>query len=312
MNERNVIIKAVNLTKKYGDFIAVKDLNLEVYEGEFFCLLGPNGAGKTTTFLMLLGLTRPTSGSAWVCGYNVITHPVEVRKRVGFVSEVSGLYDDLTARENLIFTADLNGIPKGVREKKIEELLEKVGLSKWADEKVGRFSRGMKQRLAIADALIKDPKVLMLDEPTAGVDPAGSEEILSLLKMLTRDEGITVLMSSHLLHHVEKYSDRIAIMSRGEIVRMGSVGSLTEEESVIELELAEVDEDLVSRIRGLRDVKSVERRGNKIVIVASKDVREEVLGAMSGDLRKVLGMKFTPSLERVYARYVGEGGVGGG
>jgi len=307
MSERNVVIKAVNLTKKYGDFVAVKDLNLKVYEGEFFCLLGPNGAGKTTTFLMLLGLTRPTSGTAWVCGYNVITHPVEVRKRVGFVPEVPGLYDDLTARENLIFTADLNGIPRGVREKKIEELLEKVGLSKWADEKVSKFSRGMKQRLAIADALVKDPKVLILDEPTAGVDPAGSEEILSLLKMLTRDEGITVLMSSHLLHHVEKYSDRIAIMSRGEIVRMGGVSSLTKGENVIELELAEIDEGLISKIREIRDVKSVEQHGNKVIIIASEDVREEVLGVMSGNLRKIIGMKFTPSLERVYARYVEEG-----
>ncbi len=307
MSERNVVIKAVNLIKKYGDFVAVKDLNLKVYEGEFFCLLGPNGAGKTTTFLMLLGLTRPTSGTAWVCGYNVITHPVEVRKRVGFVPEVPGLYDDLTARENLTFTADLNGIPKGVREKKIEELLEKVGLSRWAGEKVSKFSRGMKQRLAIADALVKDPKVLILDEPTAGVDPAGSEEILSLLKMLTRDEGITVLMSSHLLHHVEKYSDRIAIMSRGEIVRMGSVSSLTKGENVIELELAEIDEGLISKIREIRDVKSVEQHGNKVIIIASEDVREEVLGVMSGNLRKIIGMKFTPSLERVYARYVEEG-----
>jgi len=171
---------------------------------------------------------------------------------------------------------------------------------------VGKFSRGMKQRLAIADALVKDPKVLILDEPTAGVDPAGSEEILSLLKTLTRDEEITVLMSSHLLHHVEKYSDRIAIMNRGEIVRVGSVGSLTKGENVIELELVKVDEDLISRIRELHDVKSVERRGNKIVIVASGDIRKEVLEAMSGNMKKVLGMKFTPSLERVYARYVGE------
>ena len=310
MSERDVVIKAVNLTKKYGDFIAVKNLNLKIYQGEFFCLLGPNGAGKTTTFLMLLGLTRPTSGSAWVCGYNVMTHPIEVRKRVSFVPEVPGLYDDLTARENLTFTADLNGLPRGVREKKIEGLLERVGLLKWADEKVGKFSRGMKQRLAIADALVKDPKVLILDEPTAGVDPAGSEEILSLLKTLTRDEGITVLMSSHLLHHVEKYSDRIAIMNRGEIVRVGNVGSLTKGENVIELELVEVDEDLISRIRELHDVKSVERRGNKLVIVASGDIRKEVLEAMSGNMKKVLGMKFTPSLERVYARYVEEGASG--
>jgi ABC-2 type transport system ATP-binding protein len=200
-----------------------------------------------------------------------MTHPIEVRKRVSFVPEVPGLYDDLTARENLTFTADLNGLPRGVREKKIEGLLERVGLLKWADEKVGKFSRGMKQRLAIADALVKDPKVLILDEPTAGVDPAGSEEILSLLKTLTRDEEITILMSSHLLHHVEKYSDRIAIMNRGEIVRVGSVGPLTKGENVIELELVEVDEDLISRIRELHDVKSVERRGNKIVIVASGD-----------------------------------------
>ncbi|MEM2320657.1 MAG: ABC transporter ATP-binding protein [Candidatus Bathyarchaeia archaeon] len=303
---KKVMIKTVNLTKKYGDFTAVKDLNLEVYEGEFFCLLGPNGAGKTTTFLMLLGLTRPTHGSAWIDDCDVIRNPLEARKRVGFVPEVPGLYDDLTAKENLIFTAGLNGIPKGVREKKIKEFLKKVDLEEWADVKVGKFSRGMKQRLAIADALIKEPKVLILDEPTAGIDPKGSEEMLSFLESLSRNESITILMSSHLLHHVEKYGDRIAIMKRGEIIATGSLASLIKEENVIELELESVDEALVSEINALADVREVEKKGNKLIIVAQRDVRKEIFEVASREGRKIIGVRLAPSLERIYVRYFKE------
>lgn len=300
---RRVMIKTVNLTKKYGDFIAVKNLNLEVYEGEFFCLLGPNGAGKTTTFLMLLGLTRPTYGSAWIDDCDVIRNPIEARKRVGFVPENPGLYDDLTAKENLMFTASLNMIPKDIREKRIEELLRKIDLIEWADVKVGKFSRGMKQRLAIADALIKDPKVLILDEPTAGIDPKGSEEILSFLDSLSKNEGITILMSSHLLHHVEKYGDRVAIMKRGEIVAMGSLASLTEGENVIELELDKVDETVTSEISSLNGVREVERRGNKLIIIAQSDIRDEIFRTALRIGRRIIGIRLTPSLERVYAKY---------
>ncbi|MEM1561388.1 MAG: ABC transporter ATP-binding protein [Candidatus Bathyarchaeia archaeon] len=303
---KRVMIKTVNLTKKYGDFTAVKDLNLEVYEGEFFCLLGPNGAGKTTTFLMLLGLTRPTYGSAWIEDCDIIRNPLEARKRVGFVPEVPGLYDDLTARENLTFTAELNGVPKSVREKKIKDLLDKVDLKGWADVKVGKFSRGMKQRLAIADALIKEPKVLMLDEPTAGIDPKGSEEILSLLENLSRKEGITILMSSHLLHHVEKYGDRIAIMKKGEIVATGSISSLVKEENIVEIDLEGVDEALISELNRLDGVKEVERRGNKLIIVAQRDIRREVFDVASKIGKKVISVKLTQSLERIYAKYFRE------
>ncbi|MEM1586109.1 MAG: ABC transporter ATP-binding protein [Candidatus Bathyarchaeia archaeon] len=301
-----VVIKTVNLTKKYGDFTAVKDLNLEVYRGEFFCLLGPNGAGKTTTFLMLLGLTRPTYGSAWIDGYDVIKNPLEAKKRVGFVAETPGLYDDLTARENLVFTAELNGVPRALREKRIWELLEKVDLKKWADVKVGKFSRGMKQRLAIADALIKEPKVLILDEPTSGIDPKGSEEILSLLENLSRNEGMTILMSSHLLHHVEKYGDRIAIMDRGEIIAMGDVSSLVKEENVIEIELEEVNKIIVSEISNIKGVKGVEREGNKVTVIAKGDIRREIFEAISKVGGKVVGIRFAPSLGKVYAKYFKE------
>ncbi|MEM1550516.1 MAG: ABC transporter ATP-binding protein [Candidatus Bathyarchaeia archaeon] len=304
---KNVMIKTVNLTKKYGDFTAVKDLNLEVYEGEFFCLLGPNGAGKTTTFLMLLGLTRPTYGSAWIDGHDVTKNPIEAKKRVGFVPEVPGLYDDLTARENLVFTAELNGVPRNIREKRIEELLEKVDLKKWTDVKVGKFSKGMKQRLAIADAMIKEPKVLILDEPTAGIDPKGSEEILSLLESLSRNEGITILMSSHLLHYVEKYGDRIAIMNRGEIVAIGDVNSLIRGENIIELDLEEFDESLISEIGKIKGVKEVEKEGNRVIVVTKEDIRKEIFEVVSRRGDRIVGIIFTPSLGKVYAKYFKEG-----
>lgn len=300
---RKAIVRTSNLTKKYGNLIAVKDLNLEVYEGEFFCILGPNGAGKTTTFLMLLGLIRPTYGSAWIDGYDVMRNPLEVRRRVGFVPEVPGLYDDLTARENLILTAELNKVSRDVRERRIKELLGKVGLEEWADVKVGKFSRGMKQRLAIADALIKNPKILILDEPTAGVDPKGSEEILSLLEGLSRNEGITILMSSHLLHHVEKYGDRIAIMRKGEIIAIGSIDSLIGHENIIEINLEKIDESLIAEIKGLAGVEEVECKGNKIFVVSHEDIRREVLETILRRGGKIIGVRFMPSLEKIYARY---------
>src|SRR6187551_3563601 len=193
-----VLIKTRGLTKEYEDLVAVDHLDLDIRAGEIFGLLGQNGAGKTTTILMLLGLTEPTAGSARVVGLDPSRGPLQVKRRVGYMPDSVGFYSDLTGRENLRYTARLNRLPRDLTESTIDEVLDQVGLSDRADDKTDTYSRGMLQRLGIADALVKDPDVLILDEPTAAIDPIGVVEILQLLRDLVRDRGVTVLLSSHL------------------------------------------------------------------------------------------------------------------
>jgi len=223
------IIKTDGLTKIYGRHVAVDNLSFEVNEGEIFGFLGPNGSGKTTTILILLGLTYPTKGDAIVCGFNPIREAVKIKRIVGYLPEHVGFYDDMTARENLKFTARLNRIPEEESDKKIEELLEIVGLSGFSDKKVGTYSRGMRQRLGIAEVLIKDPKLVVLDEPTLGLDLEGSIQLIELIKNLSKEKGITVLFSSHHLNEVQRIADRIGIMIQGKMVAKGPIETLAKE-----------------------------------------------------------------------------------
>ncbi|MEM0083194.1 MAG: ABC transporter ATP-binding protein, partial [Candidatus Nezhaarchaeales archaeon] len=206
----------------------------------------------------------------------------------------------------LSFTAELNGITGEEKRKRIDELLEKVGLKDWADERVSKFSRGMKQRLAIADALIKRPKVLMLDEPTAGIDPAGAEYVLSLIKKLSREEKVTVLMSSHQLYQVQKICDRVAIMNRGELVAVGSVEDLAGREKITEAEFDVVSEDLIQAVWDLEGVKDVIKMGNKLIVRAERDLRREIarLALDKGSLVLELKLRI-PSLDELYVKYFG-------
>jgi len=227
--EHENIIQTQGLTKNYNDHAAVKDLSLQVKEGEIFGFLGPNGAGKTTTLLMLLGLTPPSGGSATVCGLDPLRKAKEVKRLVGYLPENVGFYSDMNAVQSLEYIADLNGIPGDVASDKIWEILKEVGLTDSADKQVGAFSRGMRQRLGIAEVLIKDPKVLFLDEPTLGLDPDGALRLIDLVQSLNRDRKITVLLSSHNLHQVQKISHRVGIMIRAKMVAMGSIEDLAEE-----------------------------------------------------------------------------------
>lgn len=191
----NPIIKLSGLTKNYGAFQAVKGLNLEIGKGEIFGLLGPNGAGKTTTILMMMGLTEPTSGMAQVCGVNATTHPIMVKQKVGYMPDSVGFYDNMTAMENLMYIGELNGIPRNEIQSRALATLETVGLTgKAVDKKTRAYSRGMKQRLGLAEVLIKEPEVVVLDEPTLGIDPSGVKEFLSLISSLSRERGLTVLL----------------------------------------------------------------------------------------------------------------------
>ncbi|NLH74422.1 MAG: ABC transporter ATP-binding protein [Verrucomicrobia bacterium] len=220
------IIQTENLTRRYGRQVAVDGLTLEINEREIFGFLGPNGAGKTTTILMLLGLTEPTSGSARVLGYDPTRDPLEIKRQVGYLPENVGFYDDLTGRENLRFMAELNRLPEARITEKIEEALRTVGLNGEGDKLVGAYSRGMRQRLGIAELLIKDPKLLILDEPTLGLDPDGTNKMLDLVHALSRDRGITVMLSSHQLEQVQRICTRVGIMIKGKLVAVGTIEEL--------------------------------------------------------------------------------------
>ncbi len=234
--ERQIIIGAEGLTKKYGTQIAVNNLTLEIGEGEVFGFLGPNGAGKTTTLLMFLGLTEPTSGKVRVIGFDPTREPLRIKEKVGYLPENVGFYDDMDARQNLQFIARLNRIPDKVSAKKIDELLQQVGLLEEAKKKVGTYSKGMRQRLGIAEVLIKDPKLIFLDEPTIGLDPDGTNRMLDLIHNLSREKNITIFLSSHLLDQVQRICDRVGIMIKGNLVAMGPIQELAKKKLGVEKE----------------------------------------------------------------------------
>ncbi|PWJ54719.1 ABC-2 type transport system ATP-binding protein [Dyadobacter jejuensis] len=238
------IIELRGLTKCYGSLKAVDNLDLTIQKGEIFGLLGPNGAGKTTTIMMMLGLTEPTAGTATVCGYNATTNPIAVKRKVGYLPDSVGFYDSMTALENLTYIGRLNGIPEAEVKDRAFEVMTAIGLRDAADKKTSAFSRGMKQRLGLADVLIKQPEVIILDEPTLGIDPSGVKEFLKLIRQLSRQHGITVLLSSHHLHQVQQVCDRVGIFVGGKMLVEGSVDKLSRslfknETNVVSISLAE-------------------------------------------------------------------------
>ena len=223
------IITTHHLTKRYGDQVAVDALSFEINEGEIFGFLGPNGSGKTTTLLMLLGLTEPSGGRATVAEFDPTREAIKVKRIVGYIPENIGFYEEMNALENLRFITRLNGIPDSVGTGKIAEALDRVGLTEEAGKKVGAYSRGMRQRLGIAEILVKEPRIAFLDEPTLGLDPDGTTRIIDYIQSLSRDSNITVLLSSHDLKQVQKIADRIGIMINGRMIALGPIETLARE-----------------------------------------------------------------------------------
>ncbi len=221
------MIEVSGLTKKYGSQMAVDDLSLTIHKGEIFGLLGPNGAGKSTTIRMILGLTEPTGGTVKVCGYSSAMQPIKVKERVGYLPEDVGFYNHMTGFENLMYTARLNRIPPREGEERVGKLLELVGLTREATKKVGAYSRGMRQRLGLADVLVKQPEVVILDEPTLGLDPRGMKDFLQLITSLSKEHGLTVLFSSHHLHQVQHICDRVGIFVKGRLIAAGDIATLS-------------------------------------------------------------------------------------
>lgn len=307
----DVVIECHDLTKQYGTFTAVDHLNMTVRKGEIFGLLGPNGAGKTTTILMLLGLTEPTSGSVRVLGLDPARQPLSVKARVGYLPDQVGFYDNLTARENLNYIAKLNGIHEPDMSKRIAAALEQVGLSHVADRRVKTFSRGMRQRLGVAEVLIKQPQLIIMDEPTLALDPEAVREFLDLIRQL-KASGITILLSSHLLQQVQAICDRVGLFHKGRMVLEGTVSELAQRvlggAYRIHVE-AEGGNAVAAALRSLPDVLNVSANGTHFYHVEARtDVRAEIARKVIEAGGRLLGLSVdTPGLDEVYTRYFQKG-----
>lgn len=302
-----IVLETQGLTKKYGEFTAVQDLNLAVTQGEVFGLLGPNGAGKTTTILMLLGLTEPTAGRVRVLGLDPARQPLSVKARVGYLPEQVGFYDGLTAFENLIYIAKLNGLPRQEAYRRIDALLTQMGLDQVANRRVGAFSRGMRQRLGVAEVLLKQPQLVIMDEPTQGLDPEAAHEFLEIIRRLKQD-GITVLLSSHQLHQVQAVCDRVGLFHRGQMVLCGTVPELAQRVlgGAYRIYLqAEGPADLGDAFRRLDGVLQVRRSApSTYELEAKADVRAEAARSVVQSGGRLLALDIRmPDLDEVYARY---------
>jgi ABC-2 type transport system ATP-binding protein len=300
------VIVTRGLTKRYGRVVAVEDLNLEVAEGEVFGLLGPNGSGKTTTILMLLGLTEPTSGEARVLGLDPMREPLKVKARVGYLPDQVGFYGELTAWENLRYTTRLLGLPEAEAKARMEEVLRRMGLWEVRDRRVSAFSRGMRQRLGLAEVLLKRPQVAILDEPTLGLDPEAAREFLDLIKGL-KAEGLTVLLSSHLLHQVQEICDRVGLFHKGRLALLGRVEELAARVLGGGYEiLVEASPGLKEAFQAVEGVGRVEAEGGRYRVLATRDVRAELarIAVAQGELLALALRR--PSLDEVYAHYFKE------
>jgi ABC-2 type transport system ATP-binding protein len=303
-----LVVETTDLTKKYGTFTAVNRLNLKIEEGEVFGFLGANGAGKTTTMLMLLGLTEPTSGTARVCGMDPAREPLEVKRLVGYVPERVGFYEELTAKQNLRYTADLNRIRRAEAEDKITSLLGSVGLGEVMDHPVATFSRGMKQRLGLADVWLKDPKLAFLDEPTTGIDPNGIDDILKLISSMAK-RGITIIFCSHVLPQVQKICSRVGILSKGNLVADGPIDRLGRDAAAagryrMEAEVEDLKASVVEAVRKTEGVEEVEATGNILVVTARSDMRGQISRAIIDSGGLLLGMKIEEyNLDKIYKRF---------
>jgi ABC-2 type transport system ATP-binding protein len=305
MNPDNVI-EAKDLSKNYGTAVAVDHISFTVGRGEIFGLLGPNGAGKTTTILMMLGLTDISGGEVRVLGFDPAREPLSVKRRVGYLPDAVGFYDSLTAADNLRYTARLIGFAVNEREKRIASALDQVGLADVADKHVATFSRGMRQRLGLAEILMKGAQIAILDEPTTGLDPHATAELLGIIRGF-KAEGVSVLLSSHLLERVQSICDRVALFSGGRIALMGTVPELGRQVLgagyVVDIEADGAG--LAERLALIPGVSGVDKTGiGKLRLHADRDVRPEAAAevvAMGGRL-KFLGVQ-DPSLDAIYTRY---------
>jgi len=302
-------IEVTNLTKHYGDIVAVDRISFDVKRGEIFGFLGPNGAGKTTTLRLLTGQTKPTSGVGTVAGYDIIHESIKAKEHAGVVPEVSNIYDEMSAWDNLIFAAQLYGVPRNERDKRAKELLELFGLYERRKDRVGNFSKGMKRRLTIAAALIHKPEMLFLDEPTTGLDVQSSRMIRNLIKELNQ-RGATIFLTTHYIEEADQLCQRVAIINQGKIVALDNPEKLkatVEEQHVIEISFSPSD-NLEDKLRGLNYVSDVSRVGDKFRLYvedASEVVPLLIDFGRKNNLRIISINTLKPSLEDAFVKITG-------
>jgi ABC-2 type transport system ATP-binding protein len=300
------VIEAVNLTKRYNGITVVNGISFSVARGEIFGLLGPNGAGKTTTILMLLGLSDISDGQARVVGYDPVRQPLQVKRRVGYLPDQVGFYDNLTAAENLRYTARLMGMERREREEKIRSALAHVGLPDVTDKRVATFSRGMRQRLGLAEILMKEAEIAILDEPTSGLDPQATHELLDIIREL-KQHGVTVLLSSHLLERVQSVCDRVALFNQGNIALIGTVPELGRQVlgGGFRVDVEAQGQGLAERLKAVPGVQQVEAVGqNRWRLTSDHDVRPEAAAAAVAAGGRLLYLSVEePSLEAIYTAY---------
>lgn len=308
----NAIIELEGLTKFYGSLKAVDDLHLRINAGEIFGLLGPNGAGKTTTILMMLGLTEPSAGIVRVCGVNATRDPINVKRKVGYMPDNVGFYDNMTAYENLLYIARLNGVPEQNLHAHVKEMMELVGLGAAMHKKTSAYSRGMKQRLGLADVLIREPEVIILDEPTLGIDPTGVKDFLHLIRQLSRQKGITVLLSSHHLYQVQQVCDRVGIFVGGKLLAEGNIRQLSQNLFSEEAYLVSImvkdplpdNAEIVSALNSMDVVKKITVSGHTVDISCTENITPQLVRSFVDKGYDIMGVHQKEyGLEEIYQRY---------
>jgi ABC-2 type transport system ATP-binding protein len=286
----NPSLEAINLSKHFGSFVAVSDLNLKIGGSKCVGFLGPNGAGKTTTLKMFTDLIRPSSGEALINGVNVHRDKKKALDSVGALIEIPEIYPALTPREALMMIAEIRGVPRDEQHKKIEEALSEVRMEKWIDKKVGKFSKGMKQRVCVASALVSDPCIVLLDEPTMGLDPRGMSEVRDIIKSL-KDKRRLIFMSSHILSEVADVCDEVAMIDHGKLIVYDTISNVTAKvsrgENVVEVGLRHnVDAELINRIAarvtGIDIVEKSDDTTFKIRFKGGLDAQERILAGIVG------------------------------
>ena len=303
-----IVIQAEALTKRYGANLAVDHVDLEVAAGEIVGILGPNGSGKTTTILMLLGLTEPTSGRAMVAGFDPLRDPLEVKRRVGYLPDQIGFYEAMSARDNLAYTARLGGLSRREIDGRFAAALDRVGLHDVGNARVTTYSQGMRQRLGLAEILMKRPSIAVLDEPTTALDPHSTAEFLDMIRDLKAD-GTAVLLSSHHLDQVQSVCDRVALFNRGRLALSGTVTELAGQVlgggHVIDVEAHGVD--VAGKLAAIAGVVRVQVLGaDRYRADCQRDLRADIARHLAPAV-ELVGLYFAaPSLNEVYAQYFAE------
>ncbi|MES2559071.1 MAG: gliding motility-associated ABC transporter ATP-binding subunit GldA [Bacteroidota bacterium] len=287
------------LTKLYGAQKALNEISFEVKPGDVLGFLGPNGAGKSTTMKILTCYIPQSSGTATVCGFDVIKNPIEVRRQIGYLPELNPLYTDMFVKEYLLFSAEVQGLGK-LANTRVEEMIERVGLTVERKKKIGQLSKGYKQRVGLAQAMLHNPKVLILDEPTSGLDPNQVGEMRDLIKEIGKDK--TVLLSTHIMQEVEAMCNRVVIINKGKIVANDKIEKLQQHLSadiLVTVEFKnEIKESLIRNIAGVTDVK---QKGKRYLVRSKQDVREQLSQLASSQNWVLLSMQVEEeSLENVF------------